>query len=126
MIGSRIWVEIFKAYGVEVIFGVPGDTGIAFYGALHFNNGTFGWIKALQRLQCNAKYFSVDLNADDPARVAEGFGLKVLRIETPEALRRGLKAAFSSAQPVFVDKRPEPEVENLPPVFNWLKVAESQ
>ena len=44
---------------------------------IHFNNSTFGWIKALQRLHSRGKYFSVDFNANDPAKVAEGFGLSL-------------------------------------------------
>jgi acetolactate synthase-1/2/3 large subunit len=68
----------------------------------------------------------VDFNAHDPARVAEGFGLKALRIKTPEELVQGLKTAFSSDQPIFIDVITEPEVETLPPVFSWLKAAESK
>ena len=93
---------------------------------IHFNNSTFGWIKALQRLHSNEKYFSVDFNAHNPAKVAEGFGLKALRVDTPEALVQGLDTAFSSNSPIFIDVITEPEVENLPPVFNWLKAAESK
>lgn len=33
--GAELLVEALIASGVEVIFGVPGDTGIAFYDALH-------------------------------------------------------------------------------------------
>ena len=93
---------------------------------IHFNNSTFGWIKALQRLHSNEKYFSVDFNANDPAKVAEGFGLKAIRITTPEELVQGLDTAFAGNQPVFLDVTTEPEVENLPPVFNWLKAAEEK
>ncbi len=35
MIGSRVLVEMLKAYGVDVIFGVPGDTSIPLYEALY-------------------------------------------------------------------------------------------
>ncbi|MEJ2659369.1 MAG: thiamine pyrophosphate-binding protein [Desulfobacteraceae bacterium] len=91
---------------------------------IHFNNSTFGWIKALQRLHSQAKYFSVDFNANDPAKVAEGFGLTAHRIQTPEALGPALAAAFSGDQPVFLDVATEPEVEHLPPVYSWHKAAE--
>lgn len=93
---------------------------------IHFNNSMFGWIKALQRLHSNGKYFSVDFNANDPAKVAEGFGLKALRIQTPEALMDGLDTAFDSDRPIFIDVITEPEVETLPPVFKWLKAAEAK
>jgi len=35
MNGAHALVEMLKAYGVEVIFGVPGDTSLAMYEALH-------------------------------------------------------------------------------------------
>ena len=92
---------------------------------IHFNNSTFGWIKALQRLHSQEKYFSVDFNANDPAKVAEGFGLASLRIKTPEELIQGMGAAFAGDRPVFIDVATESEVENLPPVYSWLKAAET-
>lgn len=88
---------------------------------IHFNNGTFGWIKALQKLHCNEKYFSVDFNANDPVMVARGFGLKAIPIHTAKELEQGLEEAFSSAGPVFLDIKSEPESEDLPPVYSWMK-----
>ncbi|WP_218187933.1 thiamine pyrophosphate-binding protein [Desulfosarcina cetonica] len=35
MRGSQVIVEMLKAYGVELLFGVPGDTSIPFYEALY-------------------------------------------------------------------------------------------
>ncbi len=32
--GSQLVVEMLKAYKVRYVFGVPGDTGLAFYDAL--------------------------------------------------------------------------------------------
>jgi acetolactate synthase-1/2/3 large subunit len=93
---------------------------------IHFNNSTFGWIKALQRLHSQEKYFSVDFNANDPARVAEGFGMSAQRVNTPEELSESLQSAFSGNQPVFIDVVTEPEVENLPPVYTWLTHAEKK
>jgi acetolactate synthase-1/2/3 large subunit len=93
---------------------------------IHFNNSTFGWIKALQRLHCKGKYFSVDFNPGNPIMVAEGFGLKALRAKTPAELTEGLSVAFSSNDPVFLDVATEPEVDNLPPVFSWQKAAENE
>jgi len=93
---------------------------------IHFNNSTFGWIKALQRLHCKGKYFSVDFNPGNPVMVAEGFGLKAIQAKTPAELAEGLGAAFSSNDPVFLDVVTEPEVENLPPVYSWHKAAENE
>lgn len=90
---------------------------------IHFNNGCFGWIKALQALHCKGKFLSVDFTPGDMARVAEGFGLKAFHIETPEELEKGLDEAFASTAPVFLDVVTEPELSELPPVYSWLKKA---
>ena len=92
---------------------------------IHFNNSTFGWIKALQKLHSKEKYFSVDFTPGDPTRVAEGFGLKAFKVETPADLETGLDEAFAGDSPVFLDVKSEPEAEHLPPVFSWLKAAET-
>ncbi len=92
---------------------------------IHFNNSTFGWIKALQKLHSKEKYFSVDFTPGDPTRVAEGFGLKAFKVETPADLESGLVEAFAGDSPVFLDVKSEPEAEHLPPVFSWLKAAET-
>lgn len=91
---------------------------------IHFNNSSFGWIKALQKLHCNEKYFSVDFNANDPVKVAQGFGLKALSIETAEELDQGLKVAFKSKSPIFLDVKSEPESDDIPPVYSWIQAQE--
>jgi acetolactate synthase-1/2/3 large subunit len=90
---------------------------------IHFNNGSFGWIKALQALHCKGKFLSVDFTAGDMARVAEGFGLKAIHIERPEELEKGLDEAFAGLTPVFLDVVTESELSELPPVYSWLKKA---
>lgn len=91
---------------------------------IHFNNSTFGWIKALQKLHCSEKYFSVDFNANDPVKVAQGFGIKALSIETAEELHNGLDVAFKSGTPIFLDVKSEPESDEIPPVYSWIKAQE--
>lgn len=88
---------------------------------IHFNNGTFGWIKALQKLHCNEKYFSVDFNANDPVMVAQGFGMRAISIRTAQELKQGLQEAFSLDGPVFLDIKSESESEDLPPVYSWMQ-----
>jgi acetolactate synthase-1/2/3 large subunit len=92
---------------------------------IHFNNSAFGWIKALQKLHSREKYFEVDFTPGNPCLVAEGFGLKALRVESPLELEDCLGRAFSMEGPTFIDVKTEPEVETLPPVFSWLKAAGS-
>jgi thiamine pyrophosphate-dependent acetolactate synthase large subunit-like protein len=60
------------------------------------------------------------------ARVAEGFGLKALHVETPGELEQGLDEAFATKAPVFLDVVTESETTELPPVYSWLKRAEKE
>jgi acetolactate synthase I/II/III large subunit len=90
---------------------------------IHFNNGSFGWIKALQALHCKGKFLSVDFTTGDMAKVAAGFGLEAYHIETPAELEEGLDRAFASQGPVFLDVVTESELSELPPVYSWLQKA---
>lgn len=93
---------------------------------IHFNNAAFGWIKALQKLHCKEKYLSVDFNPNDPATVAKGFGITAISIETPQELQEGMETAFSHNGPIFLDIKSEPESEDIPPVYSWIKTANAQ
>jgi acetolactate synthase-1/2/3 large subunit len=68
----------------------------------------------------------VDFNANDPAKVAEGFGLKALSIETAEELDQGLEIAFKSKVPIFLDVKSEPESDDIPPVYSWMQTQEKR
>lgn len=93
---------------------------------IHFNNAAFGWIKALQKLHCKEKYYSVDFNANDPVKVAEGFGLNAISIDTPRDLEAAFKQAFEDRSPVFLDIKTRPESDDLPPIYSWTAVKTPQ
>jgi len=88
---------------------------------IHFNNGMFGWIKALQKLHCQGKYFSVDFQTGDMSALASVFGIKGYHVKTPTELDDALNEAFKHDGPVFIDVVAESEVAELPPVFSWEK-----
>jgi len=93
---------------------------------IHFNNGCFGWIKALQSLYSKNKFLSVDFTSGNMARVAQSFGLRAFHIENPEELEEGLDEAFASREPVFLDVVTESLLTELPPVYSWQKAAEKK
>ena len=90
---------------------------------IHFNNGTFGWIKALQKLHCQEKYFSVDFQTGDMSALASVFGIKGYHVKTPGDLDDALDDAFKHKGPVFIDIVSESEIAELPPVFSWEKAS---
>lgn len=89
---------------------------------LQFNNASFGWIKTLQHLYQEERYFSVDFSVDtDYAAIARGFGLHGIRVEDPNELEPALQTALSSDQATFIDVVTESEVTETPPVHTWLE-----
>ena len=91
---------------------------------IHFNNGCFGWIKALQALHAGGKYYSVDFRATDPVRIAQGFGLQALCVTRPEEIEDAFDRAFSAEAPFFLDIVSASELSELPPVYSWMRAAE--
>ncbi len=88
---------------------------------IHFNNGCFGWIKALQRLHGHNATYSVDFLQLDAARIAEAFGLRAWRVTDAEGLERALDEAFAHDGPAFVDIVVESIADVAPPVMSWLR-----
>ncbi len=85
-----------------------------------FSNSVFGWIKAGQNSGFGQRYFSVDFNRTDHARVAEAFGLKAWRVEDPADLRGALAAALEHGGPTLVDIISQPLHEAAAPVTEWI------
>jgi acetolactate synthase-1/2/3 large subunit len=90
---------------------------------IHFNNGCFGWIKALQKLHNAEQYLSVDFTGLDAARIAEAFGLKAWRVSTALQLEAALDGAFAHVGPVLIDVVVESIVDELPAVYSWMKAT---
>ena len=88
---------------------------------LHFNNGCFGWIKALQRVHGHNRAFSVDFNPIDGQKVAEAFGMKAWRVTEPDEFDAALDRAFKEKGPCLIDIVVESIAERLPPVYSWQK-----
>ena len=86
---------------------------------LHFNNGTFGWIKELQHLYHDDRYFSVDFNPVDYTAIARGFGLDARQIVDPNTIDRVLREALASGKPTFLDFVTEAQMTETPPVAAW-------
>ena len=89
-----------------------------------FNNGCYGWIKALQSLYLDDRYFSVDFPEPvNYTQVAEGFGLRAVRVSTPEQLGPALREALDHGGPILIEVATAPEHEALPPVAAWMRAS---
>ena len=83
------------------------------------SNHTFGWIKELQHLYHDQRYFSVDFNPVDYAAIARGFGLSACDVRDPADLDGVLQGALASGRPTFVNVETEPQMTETPPVAAW-------
>ncbi len=86
---------------------------------IHFNNGTYGWIKELQHLYHDDRYFSVDFNPVDYAAIARGFGLEAESVVDPDSVESSIQHALVSGKPTFLDFVTEAQMTETPPVSAW-------
>lgn len=108
------------AQSVATIARIGGPTIL-----ILFNNGCYGWIKALQKLHHGGRYFSVDFTEPlNYRQVAEGFGLRVLNVHTPDEIAPAIQRALSYGAPCFIELVTPGEHELIPPVAEWQQVAE--
>lgn len=92
---------------------------------VHANNSSFGWIKELQHLHHDDRYFSVDFNPVDYAGIARGFGFQATQITEPDQVQPALAKALADGRPWFIDVVTESQITETPPVAGWIS-AESQ
>jgi acetolactate synthase-1/2/3 large subunit len=83
-------------------------------------NSVYGWIKAGQKAGYGARYFSVDFEPTDHARVAEAYGLESWRVTEPKDLAGALARAFAHPGPSLVDIVCQPLHEAKAPVSEWV------
>ena len=85
-----------------------------------FSNAVFGWIKAGQKSGFDARYFSVDFNRTDHAKIAAAYGLKSFTVEDPRKLQETLKTAIHHDGPTLVDIIAQPLQDADAPVSEWI------
>ncbi|MEM9105253.1 MAG: thiamine pyrophosphate-binding protein [Pseudomonadota bacterium] len=85
-----------------------------------FSNSNFGWIKASQYADTDARYYNVDFNRTDQAAVAAAYGVKTWRVEDPDKLETVLKQAIDHDGPTLIDVICQPLEEANAPVRRWM------
>ncbi len=84
------------------------------------SNSVFGWIKASQRAGYGERYFSVDFDRTDHARIASAYGVTAFRVEDPRDLAPTLAKALAHDGPVLLDVISQPLQEAAAPVSQWM------
>ncbi|AOB32452.1 acetolactate synthase [Bordetella sp. H567] len=85
-----------------------------------FSNSVYGWIKASQKAGYDERYYSVDFDRTDHARIAEAYGVKAWRVEDPSQLESALRAAMEHDGPALVDVLAQPLQDAAAPVSQWM------
>jgi acetolactate synthase-1/2/3 large subunit len=85
-----------------------------------FSNTVYGWIKASQKTGYGERYFSVDFNRTDHARVAEAFGVRSWRVENPAEVDGAIRAALAHDGPALVDVISQQLQDTAVPVSQWM------
>jgi len=85
-----------------------------------FSNAVFGWIKASQKFGYGERYYSVDFDRTDHAKVAEAYGIRAWRVTDPSELEAALKAALAHDGPALVDVISQELQDTAVPVSRWM------
>ena len=84
------------------------------------SNSVYGWIKASQKSGYDQRYYSVDFNRTNHAKVAEAYGVRSWSVDDPQKLDAVLKAAIESGEPALVDIISQPLQDAAAPVSQWM------
>ena len=87
-----------------------------------FNNGCYGWIKALQELYHGGRYYSVDFDEDvSYTDIARGFGLRSRQVSDPGEIGPALREALGHGTPALIEVLVVPEHQADTPVAPWQR-----
>ena len=70
---------------------------------LLFNDNAYGNVKRMQQKLYGNRVIATDLHNPDFVKMAESFGARGIRAETPEALRRAIREGFAEDGPTLVE-----------------------
>jgi acetolactate synthase-1/2/3 large subunit len=84
------------------------------------SNSVYGWIKASQKSGYDERYYSVDFNRTNHAKVAEAYGVRSWSVDDPQKLEAVLKAAIECGEPALVDIISQPLQDAAAPVSQWM------
>jgi acetolactate synthase-1/2/3 large subunit len=85
-----------------------------------FSNSNFGWIKASQFADKDARYYNVDFNRTDNAAIAAAYGVKSWRVENPDDLEHVLREAIAHDGPTLIDVVTQALEDSNAPVRRWM------
>ncbi|HEX4246424.1 MAG TPA: thiamine pyrophosphate-binding protein [Pseudonocardia sp.] len=88
---------------------------------IQFTNHSMGWIKMLQHLYSERRYFGVDPGTVDAAAVARASGLHGLHATDLGEVKAAIDDALRARQPVYIDVDVPHMIDHTPPVPAWTR-----
>jgi len=88
---------------------------------IQFTNGSMGWIKMLQHLYHQRRFFGVDMGPSDAATVAAGFGVCGCSVSSMDDFEAAFGEAYSAGKPWLIDVQVPEETVVAPPVAPWQR-----
>jgi len=91
---------------------------------LQFTNNSLGWIKMLQHLYLEQRYFSVDPGPINYVGVATAMGVEAVRVSSMSELAQAISGWISNRRPLFIDIPTPDQITLPPPVAPWQAALE--
>lgn len=92
--------------------------------AVQFTNHSLGWIKMLQHLYQDRRYFGVDPGPIDAVAVARACGLRAERPDTIEGVRGHVADALRDGVPLYLDVEVPHMIDVVPQVPAWHRALD--
>lgn len=86
---------------------------------VQLTNNSLGWIKMLQHLYTDARYFGVDPGPIDSVMVARACGLMATRVSSILELQTAVSAAITERRSVYIDVQVRHLIDDVPEVSSW-------
>lgn len=87
---------------------------------IQFTNNSLGWIKMLQHLYAERRYFGVDPGPIDAVAVAKACGLAAEHVTSLDRLEVVVRKYAEDREPVYLDLDVPHMIDYTPPVSSWL------
>ena len=87
---------------------------------VQFTNHSMGWIKMLQHLYAEQRYFGVDPGTIDSVGVANACGLEAERPTTLDAFADAVRSFAENPRPLYLDVDVPHMIDLTPPVPAWF------
>jgi len=79
--------------------------------AVVFADGQFGNVRRMQEQDYDGRLIASDLHNPDFVKLADSFGIRAMRAESPDALRKAIEEGFAANEPTLIEVPTIPATE---------------